>query len=144
MSARWPRTRAMPRCLADWPARCSCSVRSCGRYPASWCAGCTAPKALPRCRNRHLDGGGGWCHDRSSTRFSKGNCRVRGLVATVNALLAALLAGPVLAVDTVTWLTSDLPPQYIAEGELSGMGIKDQQLRLISATFPDLQHRTMR
>ncbi len=65
---------------------------------------------------------------------------MRGLVATIT----ALLAGPVLAADTVTWLTSDLPPQYIAEGELSGMGIKDQQLRLIAAQFPDLQHHTMR
>jgi uncharacterized protein (TIGR02285 family) len=49
-----------------------------------------------------------------------------------------------MAAETVTWLTSDLPPQYIAEGELSGLGIKDQQLKLIATQFPDLQHRTLR
>jgi len=64
---------------------------------------------------------------------------MRGIVAA----LTILMAGPVAA-DMVTWLTSDLPPQYIAEGELSGLGIKDQQLRLITAQFPEIQHRTMR
>ena len=65
---------------------------------------------------------------------------MRGFVV---ATLTACLAGPAAAIDTVTWLTSDLPPQYIAEGELSGMGIKDQQLRLIEASLPDVRNRTM-
>lgn len=66
---------------------------------------------------------------------------MRGIVV---ATLTACLAGPAAAIDTVTWLTSDLPPQYIVEGELSGMGIKDQQLRLIETRLPDVQSRTMR
>jgi uncharacterized protein (TIGR02285 family) len=59
-------------------------------------------------------------------------------------ILTAALAGPLAAAQTITWLTSDLPPQYIAEGELAGLGIKDQQLRLISGQVPEYQHRTMR
>ena len=66
---------------------------------------------------------------------------MRGILA---ALAIIALAAPAVAGDTVTWLTSDLPPQYIAEGELSGLGIKDQQLKLIATEFPDLQHRTLR
>jgi len=60
------------------------------------------------------------------------------------AVLIALFAGPFVAAQTITWLTSDLPPQYIAEGELAGLGIKDQQLRLISEQVPEYQHRTLR
>jgi len=60
------------------------------------------------------------------------------------AVLLSAFVGPVAAAQTVTWLTSDLPPQYIAEGELAGLGIKDQQLKLISDQVPDYQHRTMR
>ncbi len=60
------------------------------------------------------------------------------------AVLIALFVGPLAAAQTITWLTSDLPPQYIAEGELAGLGIKDQQLRLISDQVPEFQHRTMR
>lgn len=59
-------------------------------------------------------------------------------------VLIAIVAGPFAAAQTITWLTSDLPPQYIAEGELAGLGIKDQQLRLISEQVPDYRHRTVR
>ncbi len=60
------------------------------------------------------------------------------------AVLLSAFAGPFAAAQTITWLTSDLPPQYIAEGELAGMGIKDQQLKLISDQVPDYRHRTVR
>jgi len=65
------------------------------------------------------------------------------LYQIVAALIAASI-GPLAAAQTITWLTSDLPPQYIAEGELAGLGIKDQQLRLIAEQVPEFQHRTMR
>jgi len=59
-------------------------------------------------------------------------------------ILLSAFVGPVAAAQTITWLTSDLPPQYIAEGELAGLGIKDQQLKLIAEQVPDYQHHTVR
>ena len=59
----------------------------------------------------------------------------------VIAAFAILAACPVFAADTVTWLTSDLPPQYISEGKFAGLGIKDQQLRLIRGELTEYDHR---
>lgn len=68
---------------------------------------------------------------------------MRRIVALFAALLAALFAGPLAAAQTITWLTSDLPPQYIAEGELAGFGIKDQPLgRAMIARLDALQGDT--
>ncbi len=57
------------------------------------------------------------------------------------AALALLCAHPLAAAETVTWLTTDLPPQYIGEGKFAGLGIKDQQLRLIHKELSDYEHR---
>ena len=65
---------------------------------------------------------------------------MRSVIAVLAASLALCVASA-HAADTITWLTNDLPPQYIVEGELAGQGIKDQQLRLIEAQTPEFQHR---
>ncbi len=68
---------------------------------------------------------------------------MRRIIAALTAL-TGISAGPFAAAQTITWLTTDLPPQYISEGELAGQGIKDQQLRLIAQQVPEFQHHTMR
>lgn len=93
-----------------------------------------APEILPG----GLDDGGGECHDRFSPIL--GESCLRRIIAC----LAIGLAGRLAAADSVTWLTSDLPPQYIASGELAGQGIKDQQLKLVEATLAEFDHHTMR
>lgn len=57
------------------------------------------------------------------------------------AALVLLLSYPAAAAETVIWLTTDLPPQYIGEGKFAGLGIKDQQLRLILGELKEYDHR---
>jgi len=87
-----------------------------------------------------IDGGDRKCHDRNSPDLPGGGRVLRCIIAALTAAVAA----PVFAADSITWLTSDLPPHYIAEGELAGQGIKDRQLQLIAAQIPEFQHRTVR
>jgi uncharacterized protein (TIGR02285 family) len=60
------------------------------------------------------------------------------------AALALLAACPAAAADIVTWLTTDLPPQYVGDGPFAGDGIKDLQLKLIREELPAFQHREVK
>lgn len=55
-----------------------------------------------------------------------------------------LTACPGSAADTVTWLTTGLPPQYIGEGPFAGQGIKDRQFQLIQSEIPEFDHREVK
>lgn len=68
---------------------------------------------------------------------------MRPVTAALAAASLALRVGSAFAAETITWLTNDLPPQYIVEGELAGQGIKDQQLHLAQSWTPEFQHRTV-
>ncbi len=47
---------------------------------------------------------------------------MRSVTAALAAALLALRPGSAHAADMITWLTNDLPPQYIVEGDLAGTG----------------------
>jgi uncharacterized protein (TIGR02285 family) len=61
------------------------------------------------------------------------------------AVLAAWAAvGSAQARETITWMTVDLPPASIFEGELAGRGFADQQLRVLFAALPDYDHQIVK
>ncbi|HMA49837.1 MAG TPA: TIGR02285 family protein [Magnetospirillaceae bacterium] len=60
------------------------------------------------------------------------------------AAIACFAACPAIAAETVTWLTTDLPPQFIGDGPFAGEGIKDRQLKLIQAEIPNFDHREIK
>jgi uncharacterized protein (TIGR02285 family) len=46
--------------------------------------------------------------------------------------------------DSITWMTVDLPPATIYEGEMAGTGFADQQLRILAAALPDYDHQIVK
>lgn len=61
------------------------------------------------------------------------------------AILAALtVAGIARAKEIITWMTVDLPPATIYDGELAGQGFGDQQLQILAAALPDYEHRIVK
>lgn len=61
------------------------------------------------------------------------------------AVLAVLtVAGIARAKDSITWMTVDLPPATIFEGEMAGNGFADQQLRVLFAALPDYDHHIVK
>jgi uncharacterized protein (TIGR02285 family) len=47
---------------------------------------------------------------------------------------------PAQAADSITWITNPLPPTFITEGPDAGMGVGDQQLRLLMSHLPGYDH----
>lgn len=61
------------------------------------------------------------------------------------ALLAILtISGIARARDSITWMTVDLPPATIYEGEMAGNGFADQQLRVLFAALPEYDHHIVK
>lgn len=61
------------------------------------------------------------------------------------ALLAALaMTGGAKARDSITWMTVDLPPATVYDGEMAGNGFADQQLQVLFAALPDYDHRVIK
>ena len=58
-------------------------------------------------------------------------------------LLAACVRGAA-ATDTITWLTSDLPPFFITSGELEGKGGGDLQTSYLAGRLSQFKHRSDR
>lgn len=54
------------------------------------------------------------------------------------------VAGIARAKESITWMTVDLPPATIYEGEMAGNGFADQQLQTLIAALPDYEHRIVR
>lgn len=59
-------------------------------------------------------------------------------------MAAGILQGAASARETVTWMTVDLPPAEIYEGDLAGKGFGDQQLTILSAALSDYDHQVVR
>jgi uncharacterized protein (TIGR02285 family) len=57
------------------------------------------------------------------------------------ALIWLIMLAPAMADESVTWLTIDLPPLFIADGALAGRGSADQQLAFLTQSLPQFQHR---
>jgi len=66
----------------------------------------------------------------------------RGTLAAI--LAAGVGMGGVQARDSITWMTVDLPPATIYEGEMAGNGFADQQLRVLTAALPDYDHKIVK
>ena len=60
------------------------------------------------------------------------------------ALLLFLAAGPGVAADTVTWMTEDLPPEFIYHGPLEEQGVGDQAIRFLADNLPAFRHHVVR
>ena len=54
---------------------------------------------------------------------------------------AGLTRGSEQGRASITWMTVDLPPATIFEGEMAGSGFADQQLRVLAAALPDYDHQ---
>jgi len=57
---------------------------------------------------------------------------------------ACAISGSVAARESITWMTADLPPAAIFEGELAGNGFSDQQLNVLAAALPDYDHHIVK
>jgi uncharacterized protein (TIGR02285 family) len=66
---------------------------------------------------------------------------VRRNITVLFAGLAILLTGPLAAAQTITWLTTDLPPQFIYSGEMAGQGVGDLQTIFLTRHLPQFQHQ---
>src|ERR1700761_515668 len=61
------------------------------------------------------------------------------------AILAALSAGiGAEARESISWMTVDLPPAVIYDGEMAGNGFADQQLQVLFAALPDYDHHIVK
>jgi len=68
--------------------------------------------------------------------------------AVTKTLIAALMSLtsllPAAARDTVTWMTEDLPPEFIYRGPSEGQGTGDLSIRFIAERLPGYEHRVIR
>ena len=70
---------------------------------------------------------------------------MRGITALLSGLVALWAAvGTASARETITWMTVDLPPAEIFEGDLAGRGFADQQLNILFAALPQYDHQIVR
>lgn len=63
------------------------------------------------------------------------------ITACVSLILPPCLAAAAPARE-ISWMQTDLPPQFIADGELAGQGWSDQQMHGLFPQLPGFEHRT--
>ncbi|MBV8646710.1 hypothetical protein [Paludibacterium sp.] len=65
----------------------------------------------------------------------------KGALAAIAALAAM---GSAQAKSGITWMTADLPPATIFEGDMAGGGFAEQQLKVLIAALPDYDHQIVK
>ena len=55
-----------------------------------------------------------------------------------------VMAGEAQARNSIVWMTVDLPPSTIFDGEMAGNGFADQQLKVLAAALPDYDHQVVK
>lgn len=54
------------------------------------------------------------------------------------------IASGAQAKNSITWMTADLPPATIFDGNMAGNGFADQQLKVLIAALPDYDHQVVK
>src|SRR5579859_365655 len=57
---------------------------------------------------------------------------------------ALAISGNAWAKSSITWMTADLPPATIFEGDMAGGGFAEQQLKVLFAALPDYDHQIVK